>query len=276
TQHQLMRSSLSLGKLTTIFITHLHGDHIYGLPGLLASKTLNKALRPLTLYGPPGIKAFIECSTGSAHSELAYPFEIVEFAPGDTFAFDRFTVSVRPLVHSIESFAFDIKEHDTAGRLDEAKLRSEGLEPSPLYGELKRGRGVVFEGRRFEPGDYLLEPRKGRRVVIAGDNAEPEVLAEALDDLDLLVHESTYTQPVFDALEKKHQHTTALQLGKSAQRHGVKNLIATHISARYGQSGAHSIEEIYNEIAAVYKGRVFIANDFDCFELRRDGTLVKG
>ena len=275
TQHQLMRSSLSLGKLSTVFITHLHGDHIYGLPGLLASKTLNKALRPLTLYGPVGIRDFIGCTTGSAYAELAYPLEIVEYAPFDILEFGRFRVTVLPLVHSIASHAFYIEEHDSAGRLDDAALRAAGLEPSPLYGELKRGRTVMHAGRTFEPDDFLRDPQCGRRIIIAGDNADPEVLGEALDGLDLLVHESTYTQPVFDALETKHQHTTAAALGAAAQAHGVKNLIATHISARYGGSGTHSIEEMYAEIAAAFKSTLFIASDFDCYTLDREGRLSR-
>ncbi len=271
TQHRLLEAPLSVGKLAAIFITHLHGDHLYGLPGLLASKSLDGALRPLTLYGPKGIRRFVECVTNLSHETLGYELRIIEFEAGETFAFDRFTLTVLPLLHSVESFAFHLKEHDISNRLDEPKLRAAGLEPSPLYGELKRGRQVAFGGKVFEPADYMLAPRPGRRIIVAGDNADPAVLGDDLNDLDLLVHECTYTQTVYDALKQKLLHTTALQLGKTAQRFGVKNLIATHISARYGRDG---IEAIAEEIGRYYKGRFFIANDFDRFGLHR-GVVKK-
>ena len=180
-----------------------------------------------------------------------------------------------PLVHSIESHAFHIKEHDVSNRLDEPKLRAAGLDPSPLYGELKRGRSVTAGGRTYEPRDYMLEPVFGRKVIIAGDNAEPAVLGAYLGGLDLLVHECTYTQEVYDALGEKLLHTTARDLGLAAEAKGVRCVIATHISPRYGRSGAHPLSEIENEIKAAYRGSVFIAEDFDVYTLRRDGTVER-
>ena len=275
TQHQLLRTRPSVGRLAGIFITHLHGDHIFGLPGLLASKRLDGALRPLHLYGPEGIETFLRCFTDLSFDYLGYELTVTEYASGDTFVFDRFTLMVLPLVHSIESHAFYLKEHDVSNRLDEPKLRAAGLEPSPLYGELKKGRSVTVNGTTYDPRDYMLDPVRGRSVVIAGDNAEPAVLGEALEGLDLLVHECTYTQEVYDALKEKQLHTTARDLGRAAQAHGVRNVIATHISPRFGKSGTYSIEAIRDEIGRAYTGRVFIAEDFDVYTLRRDGTVEK-
>ncbi len=275
TQHRLLQSPPSPGKLSAVFISHLHGDHYYGLPGLLSSKTLDGAFRPLTVYGPPGIRRFLECALDLSETSLGYRLDIVEFEAGQSWRTGRFTVTVLPLVHSIESYAFHLHEDDAAGRLDEGKLRADGLEPSPLYGELKRGTTVTSGGRIYRPEDYLLPAVRGRRIVIAGDNAEPEVLAEVLDGLDLLVHEATYTQAVYDRLTRGLEHTTARQLAESAQRHGVRHLIATHISARYGGSGRHATEEIEKEIAAGYRGTFHVAADFDRFRLVREGVLVR-
>lgn len=273
TQHRLLQTRPSIGKLSAIFITHLHGDHLYGLPGLLASRALDGVVRPLQLYGPRGIRQFVACVMDVSHERLGYELQVIEVEANETFAFDRFTLTVLPLVHSMESFAFHLKEHDISNRLDEPKLRAAGLEPSPLYGELKRGRRVKFGGKVFEPADYMLEPLIGRRVIIAGDNADPEVLGTYLKQLDLLVHECTYTQAVYDGLKKKLLHTTALQLGRTAEVYGVKNLIATHISARYGPDGPYGTEALTEEIGRNYKGRFFIANDFDVFELQRNGKF---
>lgn len=273
TQHQLMRARLSVGKLTAIFITHLHGDHVFGLPGLLSSKRLDKATAPLRIYGPKGIASLLGCFMELSEAYLGYALSIVEYSQRETFAFERFSVRIIPLVHSVPSHAFYIEEHDVSDRLDEAKLRADGLEPSRLYGELKRGRPVTHGGRNYLPSDYMFAPTRGRRIIIAGDNAEPAVMGEVLSGLDLLVHECTYTQAVYDALPEKHLHTTARDLGRAAQAYGIHHLIATHISPRYSKSGAHSPFEMMQEITAQYSGNASIAEDFDVFMLERDGTL---
>ena len=275
TQHQLQKSLLSIGKLHTIFITHLHGDHIFGLPGLLASKKMDEALKPITIYGPKGIAKFIECAIDVSQMHLGFDLDIIEFEAGSTFIFDKFTVTTLPLKHSIESFAFYIRENDISNKLDEPKLRSIGLEPSPIYGEIKKGKRVMHQGKELDPADFMLSPIPGRKVIIAGDNQEPEILDEYLENLDLLIHEATYTQEVYDNLAKKVLHTTAKDLGQTAEKHHVKNLIATHISARYNENGKYGTEILLHEIKSYYNGTAFIANDMDQFYLARDGILQK-
>ena len=275
TQHQIMRSRLSIGKLDSIFITHLHGDHYYGLPGLLSSKKLDKALRPLNIYGPKGIKKFLECVLNVSEEHLGYILKITEFETEETFVFDKFTLKVLPLVHSIESFAFYIKEHDICNKLNEEKLRAIGLEPSPLYAELKRGRSITFQGKKLEPKEFMLDPIVGRKLIIAGDNSRPDVLGRYLEDLDLLVHECTYTQETYDNLPVKVLHTTAKDLGVAVQKRRVKNLIANHINPRYNKHSTIGVEVIYNEIKRSYEGKLFIANDFDVYRLGRNSIIEK-
>lgn len=275
TQHQIMRSRLSVGKLDTIFITHLHGDHYFGLPGLLATKKLDKALRPLRIYGPKGIKKFLKCVMDLSAEHLGYTLNIIEFEAEETFSFDKFSLKVLAVVHSIESFAFYIKENDISNKLNEEKLRAVGLDPSPLYGELKKGRSIVFQGKNLEPKPFMLEPVVGRSLIIAGDNSRPEVLGNYLDDLDLLVHECTYTQEVYDDLPVKVLHTTAKELGIALQNKHVKNLIATHINPRFSKKSTLSIDLIYDEIKQTYQGRLFIANDLDVYRLNREGFVEK-
>ena len=273
TQHQIIRSRLYIGKLDTIFITHLHGDHYYGLPGLLASKKLDVALKPLNIYGPKGIKKFLECVLDISPERLGYRLKVIEFEAEETFVFDKFSLKVLALEHSIESFAFYIKENDISGKLNEKKLRAIGLEPSPLYSELKKGKSITFQGKELDPKEFMLEPIPGRSLIIAGDNSSPALLDKYLDDLDLLVHECTYTQEVYDNLEVKVLHTIAKELGSAVQAKGVKNLIATHINPRYNKNNTLGIEMVYNEIKHSYKGRLFIANDFDIYRLGRDGVV---
>ena len=276
TQHQIMRSSLRVGRLNTIFITHLHGDHYYGLLGLLSSKKLDKAFNPLTIYGPKGIRKFIECAFADLSFEhLKYHLKIIEYEAGERLVFDRFTLKILPLVHSVESVAFYIKENDTSNRLNEEKLRAEGLEPSPLYGELKKGRSIVFEGKEFKPEVFMLEPVRGRSLIIAGDNSQPDILGSYLDDLDLLVHECTYTQDVYDNLPEKVLHTTAKDLGEAAEEKHLRNLIATHINPRYSSHSRLDVKDVYDEIKERYSGRLFIANDLDVYRVGRNGIVEK-
>ncbi len=279
TQHQLQKAPLRIGRLNTIFITHLHGDHIFGLPGLLASKKMDEALRDITIYGPPGIRAFIDCAIEVSQMHPGFGIKVIEFETYDIFRFDRFEVTILPLVHSIDSFAFYIEENSISNRLDEPKLRAIGLEPSPLYGELKKGKKILHEGHTIDPHDYMLSPIPGRRVIVAGDNQKPEILGDALDNLDLLIHEATYTQAVYDNLAKKVFHTTARDLCHTCKNHSVRNLIATHISARFNDNGKEGLQPLYEELTGcpggTFKGKVYIANDFDRFYLERGGKLEK-
>ncbi len=272
TQHQLLRCSLSFAKLNTIFITHLHGDHYYGLPGLLSSKKLDSCLKPLSIYGPKGIRKFLECSVGISEEKLGYKLSIIEFKSGDSFIFEKFSLKVLPLVHSIESFAFYIKEDDISNKINEEKLRALGLEPSALYGELKKGNSINFQGKKLEPKEFMYEPIIGRTLIIAGDNSEPSIL-DNYKNLDLLVHECTYTQEVYDNLAVKVLHTTAKDLSITARQMSVKNLIANHINPRYNKHATMDIDMIYNEIKSNYKGKLYIANDFDVYYLSRDRLL---
>ncbi len=274
TQFQLLKSKLSIGKLDSIFITHLHGDHFYGLPGLLASKKMDGALKPLTLYGPRGIKKFIDCMLDITKQDLGYELKIIEYENEQEFVFNKFKIKVLPLIHSIDSVAFYIKENNITNKLDEKKLRSIGLLPSPLYGLIKKGESIIHEGVALNPQTFMTNPIKGRSIIIAGDNSNPNILGEYLRNLDLLVHECTYTQKVYDNLERRVLHTTAKDLGLALVNYGVKNLIATHISPRYHKDGKLTIELIYNEISSSYKGILFIANDFDTYYLQRDTRHV--
>lgn len=273
TQRQIIQSRLSIGKLNTIFITHLHGDHYYGLLGLLSTKKLDVALNPLTIYGPQGIKKFLECALDLSEKYLGYMLNIIEYRPQDEFVFDKFSLKVLPLIHSKESAAFYIKENDVSNKLDEEKLRQIGLNPSPLYGELKKGKSITFDGKELDPTKFMLETIKGRKLIIAGDNSEPDILGKYLQNLDLLVHECTFTQEVYDNLSEKFLHTTAKDLGMSAQKRSVKNLIANHINPRYNTKKTLSVKMVYDEIKSYYDGQLFIANDFDLFYLDREKLI---
>lgn len=280
TQHQLLRTPLSLHDLRAIFITHVHGDHCYGLPGLLASAGLSGRKMALEVVGPEGIEAFVRTSLALSHTHLPYElvFQRTESLSGWRSA--AVTVDVTPLSHRVPSFAYGFTEARPDPRLDVERLDREGIARGPLWGRLARGERVTYEDRTLDPEHYLLPTRAARRVIVAGDNDQPELLEGACDGAQVLVHEATYTQAVLDkTLADRDRtdfgHSTAASVAAFAERVGVPNLVLTHFSARYqaDPSRSPSIEDIRREAEAGYGGRLSLAEDFARYHLDKDGVL---
>jgi len=259
TQHQILKSPLSAYNLSTIFITHLHGDHIYGLPGLLASRGMVQAQTPLEIYGPKGLKEIIE--TVMHHSQLHLPFDlkIIEVSKDMRIDLGQLTIDVVELSHSIPSYGYVVTFADKPGKFDVAKAKALGVPEGPLYAKLKRGETITLPDGRSIDGTLLIgEPQKGKRIVIGGDNDTP-LLFEKFAPFDLMIHEATYTQYDFDHLPRKFQHTTAKALAQAAQQMGVSWLILNHISPRYDKDGR--IVELVEEAKCHFDGKVDVAYD---------------
>jgi ribonuclease Z len=267
TQHQILKTHLSLFKLKTIFISHIHGDHVYGLFGILTSRMLDGCEAPLKVYAPKGVKEMVEGVVDISFEHLGYELEFVEIYGGFEEEFENFSLKVLPLIHSAPSYAFYIQKKPKL-KLNVEKLKKDGLMPGVEYKDIQLGRDVVKNGKIFEAREYV-EVIESEKIIIAGDNAEPDILGKYLKNLDLLIHEATYTSEVFEKLETKYLHTTAKDLGIAAQEFGVKNLIATHISPRFQG------DEILNEIKKYYSGNAFVANDFDVFTLKKDKLILE-
>ncbi len=260
TQHQILKSRLSLYRLRRIFITHLHGDHLYGLCGLLASRGMLQADAPLELYGPPGLDSFLRHAMELSQLHLPFELRIRELNAGEILDFGPYRIETVALSHSITSYGYVLIEAPRPGRFDPGKARELRIPEGPLYGRLQRGETIRLEdGRVVAPEEVLGPSRPGRRVIVAGDNDRPE-LFEPYGTVDLMVHEATYTQADFDRLPRKYQHTTARHLGIVAQEMGVAHLVATHISPRYDTE--ERVRELYREIREHYSGKLEIAHDF--------------
>jgi len=254
TQQQILKTKLSIYKLKTIFITHIHGDHVYGLFGLITSRMLDKCTEPLKIYAPQGVREMVESVVDISREHLGYELEFIEIYGGYEEEFENFNLKVLPLIHSAPSYAFFIQQKDKV-TLNAKKLQNDGLNPSNLYQEIKKGNDLEIDGKKFIAKNYL-KTTAGKKMIIAGDNAEPDILGKYLKNLDLLVHEATYLHEDFLKLDKKYLHTTAKELGRVAREYGVKKLVATHISPRYEG------DEILKEIKSEYKN-VIVAKDFD-------------
>lgn len=263
TQHQFMRSALKPGKLEKIFITHLHGDHIFGLPGLLTSRSMAGLPEPLTVYGPKGVKQFIETALSLSGSYTSFPLEIVEIDAGEVLDNGEFRVIAYPMNHVVECYGYRIEQRDTPGFLDAPRLKAEGVPRGPWYQDLKAGRRVTLaDGREINGADYLGPPTKGKVLAIFGDTGPTEVAVQLAAGADVMVHETTLEAALAEKANGR-GHSTTIQAATVAQQAGAKRLIATHFSSRYV---AQDRERLLQECQSVFAATE-LAHDFAVFEV---------
>lgn len=265
TQMQILRTSIRPRKIEKVFITHLHGDHIFGLPGLISSRSFQGGDEPLEIYGPKGIKEYITTTLKASQTRLSYPIHYVEIAEeGLIFEDKEFSVYCARLDHGIESYGYRVVEHDYAGELQAAKLQQLGVASGPVYGQLKRGEVVTLpDGRVLDGKDFIGPSKKGRVVAILGDTRKSGAAVRLALDSDLLIHESTFSH---EELKKARSyfHSTNLQAAEVAKEANAKQLILTHISARYLAKDTQQMEKDAQQIFPNTK----IAKDFDSFEVK--------
>ncbi|MGG3563467.1 ribonuclease Z [Neobacillus rhizosphaerae] len=236
TQHQILHTSLKPRRIEKIFITHLHGDHIYGLPGLLSSRSFQGGESAVTVYGPKGIKEYIEMSLSLSQTYLKYPLSIVEINEGIIFEDEQFTVEARLLEHGIPSYGYRIMEKDRPGTLHADKLIKAGVQPGPIFRQIKNGESVTLEdGRVLDPKEFLGPEQKGRVVTILGDTRYCENAMLLAKESDLLIHEATFSKGE-ETLAYDYFHSTTYQAADIARKADCKQLCLTHISSRYDRN----------------------------------------
>ncbi|MFT8824345.1 MAG: ribonuclease Z [Liquorilactobacillus mali] len=264
TQHQILKTSIRPRKVTRIFITHLHGDHLFGLPGFLSSRSFQGAqqMGTLVIYGPKGVKDFVQMSLRVSQSKLTYKIKYVEIEQtGLLVDEERFKVYVDRLDHRIECFGYRVVESDYPGELQVERLKAEHVPAGPLYGKLKAGEKVeLSDGRIIDGKDYLGEKKRGRVVTILGDTRQTSSILGLAKDADVLVHESTFGRDEAQ-LAYNYHHSTNMQAAKVAKQAGVKRLFLTHISARYIGAKALQLEKDAHKVF----GNTTLANDFDTY-----------
>ncbi|AEB29955.1 ribonuclease Z [Carnobacterium sp. 17-4] len=260
TQQQILHTTLKPRKVDKIFITHLHGDHIFGLPGFLSSRSFQGGDGPLTIYGPVGIKNYVQVCLKTSGTVLKYPLHFHEIIEEGVIFEDRyFKVICRKLKHGIQSFGYRIEEADHQGMLQADKVKEAGIPFGPLYGKLKQGETITLkDGRTFNGKDFIGETQKGRIVTILGDTKKTKNNVLLAENASILVHEST-----FDGANRKmardYNHSTNLDAAEVAKEANVAKLVLTHISARYLGRDVYLLEK---EARKVFPNTQ-IANDFD-------------
>lgn len=275
TQHRIQQAKLSLQNLVAICITHVHGDHCYGLIGLLASAGMNGRTERLTIIAPKAIQQWVEATSQLTDLHLPYSLKFIDVhdAIQTQKITDELAIQAHPLSHRVPSFAFSIMAHYTQKKLDIQRLTQMEVPKGKAWGNLQAGKNIEFNGELLKSSDFIEVHTQRIHAIVGGDNDQPELLAQACKEAQLLIHESTYTQAVLDKVGKGPMHSSAKMLADFAQRHNLSNLILTHFSPRHQDTAGQEL--IAEEVQQFYKGNFYLANDFDQFTLDTTGQLSK-
>ena len=265
-QHQILHTNIKLSKLTRIFITHLHGDHIFGLPGLLTSRSFQGGEgKLLTIYGPEGIKAFIELSLNVSGSHLNYPIEVIELSENEfNTTIDGIQIKALLLDHGIDSYGYRIEFPETIGNIIQEKLENKQIYPGPIYQLFKSKEYVEFNGELLRTKDFRTDNIPGKIIVFFGDTKPCNNELTLVSNADIVIHECTYLEGPLD-LSHKYYHTHIQDIIALNSQSNVKQFLLNHISNRYLEE---EIEVLKNKIQVENPELNFqLVKDFDIFEI---------
>ena len=236
-QRQMTRARAGFHGKMKVFVTHMHGDHVLGLPGLLQTMALLDRERKLEVYGPPGIRRFIEDIRETVQFALTFPVEIREVDEAGIFCEEaEYTVQTIWANHVIPSLAYALVEKPRPGRFYPEKANTVGVPEGPLWARLQHGYKVkLSDSRVVKPEDVTGPPRPGRKIVYTGDTRPFEGFVKFAADADMLIHDATLDEELAERAEED-GHSTPSQAARNAKKARVKHLILTHVSARYGDT----------------------------------------
>ena len=237
TQRQMVKAKIGFHRKTKVFITHMHGDHVLGLPGLLQTMSLLDRERKLEIYGPNGIEAFVEAVEQNVQFTLPFPTEVFEVEnAGKVCEEKEYEVHAILADHVIPSLAYAFIEKPRAGKFHPEKAKIIGVPEGPLWSRLQHGYAVELPNRRTVKPEEVVGPQRiGRKIIYTGDTRPSKSLIDFALNADLLIHDATFD----DDLEERARedgHSTPNQAAKVAKEAKAKRLILTHISARYEDS----------------------------------------
>lgn len=272
TQHQLLRSEVKSSQLTRIFITHLHGDHIFGLMGLLASCGLAGTGQDVDIYGPSGLVEYLKACTKYSYTNLSQRIKVHTIhEDGLVYEDEEFTVHCELLRHRVPAYGYRIAEKDRPGRFNVEKAIALGIPSGPIYGKLKRGETVTLPNGKRIRGTDLCEPmEKGRKMAYCTDTVFCEAAINLAQEVDVLIHEATFAhqdaQMAFDRLHST--STMAAQVALAAQ---AKQLIMSHFSPRYAPGNLLQLNDLLTEAKAIFP-QTILAYDFLTYEIPRNDS----
>jgi ribonuclease Z len=261
TQHQLLRSDLNISQVSRIFITHMHGDHVYGLMGLLATCGMTAHARAVSLYGPRGLSEYVRDVSRRTQLFTSYPLEVNTVEEGAVFEDEEYTVTCAPLKHRLPAYGYRVTEKDRPGHFDVERAKALGIPPGPIYGRLKRGERVTLpDGRAFDGADFSGPALAGRSVVYCTDTTYCRGAVELARDADLLIHEATFAE-TDEPLAVRSTHSTAAMAARVAREARARRLLLTHFSPRYFPGNQVEPDDLLREARAVFPSTE-LAHDF--------------
>ncbi len=262
TQRQMTRARLSPMKIKKMFITHFHGDHILGVPGMIQSMAFRGRTEPLHVFGPPGLSKFIENINSLGYFTLSFEIKVHEVLDGTVLEEEDYTVSCCKTEHSVLNLAYSFNEKRSPKFIKEQALEC-GVKPGPDFGKLQRGISVKVGDILIKPEQVLGEERKGRKIVYSGDTSPCNQMIDFAQDADILIHESTFNNSHRDnAIETG--HSTAAMAAEIAKKACVKKLLLTHISTRYKDTKTLEMEAL-----DVFENSI-VADDLMIFEVKQN------
>lgn len=259
TQRQLMISPFSFMKIKGIFITHMHGDHTFGLPGLLQTMELSGRKDKLVLCGPEGFIDGFKDILSLCEGQFGYELDTMEMSGGETVRFDSFTVSSFRTEHMVPSIGYVLSENESKGRFDRQKAVSLGIRPGPDFTRLQNGETV----NNVRPDMVMGPSRPGCRVVYSGDTVPCQDLSEAATGADVLIHESTYAHEEA-YLAADYGHSTSVQAADTAKRCGCRALFLIHTSNRYDDKSV-----LVDEAKGIFENSI-LPNDLDLYKISKN------
>ncbi|MEM0456456.1 MAG: ribonuclease Z [Nitrososphaerota archaeon] len=242
TQRQAMLAGIGFKRDFKIFLTHLHGDHVLGLPGLLYTMSMLGRGDPIEIYGPAGTKEVVKALLITTGGTTSFPLRIIEVDEGTVYVSKEYKVDAIKTEHTTESLAYKLQEKERPGKMRVEYLESIGLPRGPLWGRLQRGYVVVYKGMKITPEEAVGPPRKGRVVVYTGDTRPTKKIVEFSKNADVLIHDATFSHELLERA-KAEGHSTAREAAEVAAAAGVKRLYLFHISPRYDDEPEQLLSE---------------------------------
>jgi ribonuclease Z len=232
-QRQMFTAGIKFRHHLKIFITHMHGDHVLGLPGLLQTMSLLNLNKPVEVYGPQGLLDFVVNIVKLVRFHLTFPLKIIEVTEGIVITDPEYTIQCVWADHNIPNLAYALQEADRPGKFFPMKATCLGVPQGPMWAQLQQGEDIrVNDGRIITPLDVLGPPRRGRKIVYTGDTKPCASIVRLAQNADVLIHDATFDDTLQERA-KSNGHSTPSQAASIAKRAHVKHLILTHISSRY-------------------------------------------
>ncbi|MDX1596499.1 MAG: ribonuclease Z [Nitrosopumilaceae archaeon] len=240
-QIAFMKSGLGWNKKMKIFVTHMHGDHVLGILGLLQTMAMKNRTEPIEIYGPTGIDEFISANIKILNFGLTFPVLITVINQGKIFESEKYVIYSCKANHSVSAFSYMFQEKDKPGKFHPDSAKKLNIPEGKLWNDLQNGKNIQLDGRIIKPEQVLGAKRRGKKIGISGDTIPTKELEEFFKDCDYLVFDSTFLEEVKEKAVETF-HSTAYQAATLAKKANVKNLILTHFSARY-KDETKSLEE---------------------------------